>query len=149
MCSVIIIFLTSFSRVYFGVHYPHDVLVGTALGVLTFLHSKYFTLYEYRDDEDIAHIESQGESLPKYLIEYRLCLPYYRRVKYIDNPIFPVLVLVSTSLLMYGITISMFDYKQRKMQFGLFYGLGSIAGSVIFRPSVIYIEQPGNFVLFI
>eukprot|EP01116_Phalansterium_solitarium_P003554 TRINITY_DN14374_c0_g1_i1.p1 TRINITY_DN14374_c0_g1~~TRINITY_DN14374_c0_g1_i1.p1 ORF type:complete len:400 (-),score=130.91 TRINITY_DN14374_c0_g1_i1:147-1346(-) len=43
--GVVIITLTSFSRVYFGVHYPHDVLAGAIAGSLTFVFRDWFYVF--------------------------------------------------------------------------------------------------------
>jgi len=46
--GITIILFTCFSRVYFGVHFPHDVLAGICLGSLCFLERDRFLFFEQK-----------------------------------------------------------------------------------------------------
>jgi len=124
---VTIVLLTSFSRVYFGLHYPHDIIAGIACGLLVFLKSDYFTLYEYRED---ASNEISNKRIS-------------------DSPLFPVTILALTFATSYMITMSFFEHEQRKMQIGLFYSFGSLAGIVFMRPFVIFLEADQGWKFFL
>jgi len=50
LLSIFIIVGASFSRVYFGVHFPHDVMAGVACGVLLFQGRRYFLLFEKKQE---------------------------------------------------------------------------------------------------
>jgi len=114
-----VISMTSFSRVYFGVHYPHDVVAGFVAGSICFIFRKYFFLIHPREEE-----EENGKTFRNRLqVILWLC----------------VLTMV----------LLVFEDSHKKQQLGLFYSLGGLLGMMLFRPSIVFIEGGSNTKLFI
>jgi hypothetical protein len=53
--SFVVVPMTALSRVYFAVHYIHDVVAGAALGVLLFRLKDYFLVYDERGARNRWH----------------------------------------------------------------------------------------------
>eukprot|EP01114_Cavostelium_apophysatum_P014880 TRINITY_DN3961_c0_g2_i1.p1 TRINITY_DN3961_c0_g2~~TRINITY_DN3961_c0_g2_i1.p1 ORF type:complete len:374 (+),score=76.61 TRINITY_DN3961_c0_g2_i1:226-1347(+) len=125
----VIILLTCFSRVYFGVHYPHDVAAGIAFAALCYIFRRYFVPY---DDEagrvphvikEASPVEDEKNNHPKMK----------------DNAYTQGLVW----FLMCVLIVAVFEENHKKEQMGLYFTLGTILTGIILRPSVCFLEDKG------
>jgi len=109
-----VISMTSFSRVYFGVHYPHDVVAGFVAGSICFIFRKYLFLIHPREEE-----EESGKT-KRNLIQ----------------------VIVWICIL--AIVLFVFEDSHKKQQLGLFYSLGGLLAMTLFRSSITFIDSESN-----
>jgi len=109
----ILIFVTCFSRVYFGVHYPHDVAAGVLCGLLMFAEKHYFVLI----DEECIAFTSNKDRQPHETEQYEHRLKVLRRGQYFQ---------VTVWVLMFLVIHAAFDKHNVNQQMGLFYSLGCL-----------------------
>lgn len=113
--SVVIILMTSFSRVYFGVHYPHDVVAGIALGMIFFILKDYILLINI------------GE-----ISETRIRLNRRNR-----KFLFQVASWIVISLLV----LFMVEETHRRQHVGFPYSIGALAASMFLVPTIVLLED--------
>jgi len=119
-CAFLVVF-TAFSRVYFGVHFPHDVIAGIILGLIVAISSDYFVLFSENEDEKEEIIAKE----------------HYSKNKRFWMHIF---VWISFSILIF----SYFEKEEIGKQLGVHLSMGSIIVSAFLRPFVVLIEEVPN-----
>jgi hypothetical protein len=109
-----VIGITSFSRVYFGVHYPHDVVAGIVAGSICFIFRRFFFMFPLHAEEGKRRTVLGYE--PLGLGQFFLWFCFL------------------------GITFVL-EHEHKKQQLGLFYSLGSIITLLFLRHKVPHTED--------
>lgn len=120
MFGIGIILLTSFSRVYFGLHYPHDVVAGISCGAIMFLFRDYILPYNVKRFN--LNVEDEFADSQRYNKNY----PYIQ-----GSIAFVAFVLVNVY----------FEEVHLKQQLGLFFAFGGIITTIILGPSSYFLED--------
>jgi len=161
LCSTVAI-MTCFSRMWLGVHYPHDIIAGITFGTLTFLFRDYFILY---DEKNIFEVKSLSTSeilneKIKGKIESKSILSKVSNEKGIEtknskrnlkkkeeddhsnksnsNYLSLAICMASFAFLL------QVDDSHLKQQVGCFFTIGGILTTIILRPTVCFLEDEGT-----
>eukprot|EP01087_Luapelamoeba_hula_P015812 TRINITY_DN4779_c0_g1_i1.p1 TRINITY_DN4779_c0_g1~~TRINITY_DN4779_c0_g1_i1.p1 ORF type:complete len:436 (+),score=62.73 TRINITY_DN4779_c0_g1_i1:34-1308(+) len=61
--GILLTFLASFSRLYFGVHYPHDVVSGWLCAAMVYIVFKHLFLHPVKERTTVANVKRRLQSL--------------------------------------------------------------------------------------
>ncbi|PRP74302.1 phosphoesterase PA-phosphatase-like protein [Planoprotostelium fungivorum] len=118
-CSLVIASTCS-SRVYFGVHYPHDVITGIVLGLIAFIFQDFFSICEQHGPRhDDKEVEASGE---EGLDMFTLPRVGSMRSRHLFQLAFLAVFL--------PFSFTLLSREQMRRQMGMFYSLGCIVSSI-------------------
>lgn len=119
-----IILLTGFSRIYFGLHFPHDIAAGILLGILLFLYREWFLLV---DDEYLIYGRPSTSLKNASPDAFR-------------HSIFQWVLLV----LLFTLVCTAFEDIHKRQQLGLYFSIGALTSALLLRRFVYIVEDDGD-----
>lgn len=125
---MLVMLATSFSRIYFGVHYPHDLYSGWLVGITHYWFSKHIMLpYVYGS---YAAFDSARPSSPRDRL-------------FPGRPVSP-LICLALGAAMIALCLDRVSFEVRDNHRGLFLSIGGIVGLLLFTPYTQLTVQVGG-----